>query len=125
MRIDTLAVVTAFATAAGITGGDVAVLFSCMAGVYSSFSFRDPPMTPRSRMWKFGCASVFIGWAFTILVNAVIMYLLPGFKMLVSVQAALGGIVSFISPFLMEWIVKMVRTGDWIRYIPFIRNRGE
>jgi hypothetical protein len=125
MRLEPVAVIAALATASGISPDDVAVLFACIAGAYSSFSWRDKPIEPRSRMWRYGIACIIVGWAFTILVNALIMYFMPGFHMIRSVQAALGAFVSCIAPFIMEWLVKTIREGSWLQYIPFLRKRGE
>jgi hypothetical protein len=102
------------------------VLVACFIGAYCSFSVGDK-VTPRSTMWGLLVACLFMGGAFTAVVNAAITHFMH-MELLDGVQAGIGAIVSFITRFFLPWLADVVQHGKWIDWIPWVnkfRSKGE
>lgn len=96
---------------------------SCAAGAYSSFSFGDK-VEPRSKMFNLFIACIIMGASLTTLTNAGIthfvhMTMLPGTK------CAMGAFVSCLTRFWLPSLIENIRSGNWLNWIPFLRNRKE
>jgi len=107
----------------GITGVAANVLLACAIGAWCSFSFAER-VEPRSRLYGLFVACVFMGAAFTVVVNAALSHFV-GMVMTDPLQVALGTIVAFITRFLLPWVVEVIKTGKWVEWIPFIRSNKQ
>ena len=105
----------------GVTGVAPNVLVACAIGAWCSFSFGDK-IEPRSRMYGLFVACVFMGAAFTVIVNSALVHFM-GVVMTDPLQVAVGTVVAFVTRFLLPWLVNVLRTGEWVEWIPFIRSR--
>jgi hypothetical protein len=108
--------------AAAGASDEVTVLIACIAGAYASFGFGDP-VEPRKRMYQVFVACVIMGWAFTTVTNAVIAATFDGFVMTRAVHAGVGAIVSCLTRFWLPSLIDNIKSGNWVKWIPFI-NKG-
>jgi len=104
----------------GLTGVPLNVLLACAIGAWCSFSFADK-VEPRGRMYGLFLTCVFMGAAFTVVVNAALSHFVQ-MVMTDPLQVAVGTIVAFTTRFLLPWIVDVLKTGKWVEWIPFIRS---
>jgi len=100
------------------------VVVACLIGAFCSFSVGEK-VVPRDRMWKLLVASVFMGGAFTVLVNLALSHWME-MKLLDGSQAAMATVVSFCTRFFLPWLADVITTGKWLKWIPWIsRSKGE
>ena len=97
----------------------VAVAF----GACCSLGIEDDPIKPRSKFYTIMFMSVFMGCVFTALANAVLGHF--GLEMKEGTQAGVGGIVGFIMRPLLPWLYTTIKTGRWVRLVPFFRRNRE
>lgn len=103
------------------TGVPLNVLVACAIGAYCSFSIEK--LQPRSAMVGVFIACLFMGAAFTSVVNSLMGHFVE-MVMTDGLQAGTGAIVAFLTRWLLPWLADVVRTGKWLKWIPFI-NRGD
>lgn len=99
------------------------LLIAVAFGAICSLGIEDEVIAPRSKLFTIMCMSVFMGCTFTALVNAILAHF--GLVMLEGTQAGVGGIVGFIMRPLLPWLYTTVKTGRWVRLIPFFRRNNE
>lgn len=102
------------------TGVSLNLLVACAIGTFCSFSFGEK-IEPRSRMWGLFVACMFMGAAFTSIVNAAIARWLD-MTMTDGLQAGVGTVVAFVTRFALPWIADVVAHGKWLKWVPFIRS---
>ena len=99
------------------------LLVACFIGAYCSFSVGDK-VEPRSKMWGLLVACIFMGGAFTGIANAVIAHFTK-MEMSDALQAGVACVVSFLTRFFLPWLAKVVKTGKWVNWIPFLRRSND
>lgn len=99
------------------------IIVACAIGAMCSFGYGEP-VKPRSRMFSAVVTSIFMGAAFTSVVNALLSHF-AGMQMLDGTAAGVGAIVSFVMRPLLPWLFDTVRRGRWVRMIPFFRRDRE
>lgn len=97
----------------------VAVAF----GACCSLGIEDEPIKPRSKFYTIMAMSVFMGCTFTALVIAILSHF--ELKMLDGTQAGVGGVVGFIMRPGLPWLYNTIKTGRWVRLVPFFRRNRE
>lgn len=96
------------------------VLVACAVGAFCSFSFGDK-VEPRRRMWGVFVAAMLMGAAFTAICNSVIQHFLS-MQMTDALHAGLGASVSFLTRFMLPWLIEVVKHGKWLSWLPFLRS---
>ena len=99
------------------------VLVACAIGAFCSFSFSDKVET-RRRMFGLFATCLFMGAAFTSIVNASLAHWFS-LEMTDGLQAGMGAVVSFITLFFLPWLADVVKNGKWLSWVPFGRRDNE
>lgn len=99
------------------------VLVACLLGTWASFSFSDK-VESRARLLQLFVACVLMGAGFTSWANAALVHWM-GMTMTDGLQAGVGLIVSFVTRFLLPWLVDTIKYGKWVDYIPFLRRNKQ
>lgn len=103
---------------------EMTTLVACTGGAYASFAFGDP-VEPRSRMAKVFVACIIMGWAFSVILNAIIGAMFEDVVLTSSFRAAVGAVMSCIMRFWLPSLIEKLKSGAWTAWIPFLNRKGE
>ena len=107
----------------GFIGVPVNVLVACAAGAYASFSWGDP-VAPRGKMFNLWVACVIMGATFTGLITFLLEHFLNA-SMSEGALAGMGGVVSWSTKFWLPWLADALKSGSWVRFIPFLNSKKD
>lgn len=97
------------------------VVVACAAGAFCSFAY-GPKVEPRSRMFGLFFTALIMGCALTAVAVAALSHFL-NVTLSSGVPAAMGAIISCLTPFLLPPIIDAARTGRWIDWLPFVNRK--
>ena len=121
MRTDVLWAGAASVSAVFITPDSVALFIAACAGTYASFAMADK-VELRARAINLAITCVIMGCAFTGIANATLDYMTK-LEMTIGLRCSIGAAVSFAMRFFLPWAAETIKTGAWVRWIPFLNKQ--
>ena len=105
----------------GYFGVPINVLVACAAGAYASFSWGDP-IKSRSKMFNLWFACLIMGGLFTGFVEFLLRHF-ANMSLSEGALAGMGGIISWSTKFWLPWLAEALKSGSWIKLIPFFNTK--
>lgn len=121
MRTDLLWAGAGAVGAVFVTPDTVALFISASAGTYASFAMSDKDGETRSQQINLAITCVIMGCAFSTIANATLDYV-TNLEMTVGLRCGIGAALSFVMRWWLPWIRDVIKTGEWVRWVPFLNR---
>ena len=105
-------------------GIPVNMLFACAVGTYAAFAMNKEKIEPRAHAIGLFIVCMFMGGMLTSVVQFTVEHALK-VKAEVGLLVGIAGLVSFITFYMLPVLAEIIRSKEWVDWIPFLSRKKE